>query len=64
MEERKLHLWEIVKGCQEGAWIEGDYFKNEKGMAILLEKDVIKYLSFVKINDKFNYGGNFENENN
>ena len=63
MEERKLRLWEIVKGCEEGAWIEGDTFINEKRLILFYGGKLIG-LDDCKLDIKFIYGGSIKNENN
>ena len=63
MEERKLKLWEIIKGCEEGSWIEGDTFISSERVILFYGEGLIG-LDGCKLDSEFVYGGNFKDESN
>ena len=59
MTEEGLKLSEVIKLCEDGAYIKGDKFKNQYGQFVIFYEEYFKFSHCVVLNDiSFEYEGN------
>ena len=56
-----MKLWELIKNCQEGFYIEGDAFESQNGIVIRYDGYKLRGLSSVNVHEEINYIGVDEN---